>query len=217
MEYLVGVRIKSILSLCLSMMLLLIKALKSTKAFGIAQPTRGIGAFKTTKLQAIPLTSTCSGSCLWISDNAGIEIQDIASAVSDSALAATASSSDAAFSDQIDFFGDPTIRTLFIVFGGVVVLLAALSALSKQVDAAIGNVVDDFEFVLSNNPEFRSNWEEIEAQLKVYDNEVDKVAMRKQKLFEFMEEMEQTEPELMKKISAKMDTRSNNDTNKMYK
>ena len=137
--------------------------------------------------------------------------------MSDSALAATASSSDAAFSDQIDFFGDPTIRTLFIVFGGVVVLLAALSALSKQVDAAIGNVVDDFEFVLSNNPEFRSNWEEIEAQLKVYDNEVDKVAMRKQKLFEFMEEMEQTEPELMKKISAKMDTRSNNDTNKMYK
>ena len=127
-------------------------------------------------------------------------------------VAATATDASATFIDQIDYFGDPTIRTLFIVFGGVVLLLTAISALSRQVDAAIENVIVDFENVLKSStapPEFQSKWKAIELQLKEYDNEVDKAEKRKQKLFKIMEEMEQTEPELMKRVSSKMDALNN--------
>ena len=105
------------------------------------------------------------------------------------------------------------MRTLFLVFGGVVLLLVAFSALSRQMDAAIENVIVDFESVLKSAPEFQSKWKDIEPQLKEYDNEIDKAEKRKQKLFQIMEEMEQKEPELMKRVSAKMDALNNNNNN----
>ena len=116
----------------------------------------------------------------------------------------------AAFTDQVDLFGDPTIRTLFLVFGGVVVVLAGLAVLSQKVDAAIESVVEDFENVLRSDPDLRSKWvNDIEPQLKVYDNEVEKALLRKQKLFQIMEEMQETEPTLMKQINAKMEALNN--------
>jgi hypothetical protein len=65
----------------------------------------------------------------------------------DTAIAAASDASEV-FTNQIDWFGDPTVRTFFLVFGGVVVVLAGLSVLSKKVDDAIENVVGEFEGVL---------------------------------------------------------------------
>jgi len=174
------------------------------------------------QLQAFSFYSTASGSSLVISDEINAASEQAAAVVTatittttdaaETAIAATAayaSSTDApaveAFTDQIDLFGDPTIRSLLLVAGGIVVLLAGLSVLSKKVDDAIENVVGDFETVLRTSPEFRSKWmNEIEPQLEVYDREVDRDLKRKQKLFEIMEEMQQKEPALMEKINTKM-------------
>ncbi len=124
--------------------------------------------------------------------------------------AAIAAASDAseAFTDQIDYFGDPTIRTLFIVFGGVILVLLGLSVLSQKVDSAIEGVVVDFESVLKSSPEFKTKWQEIKLQLEPFENETnDEEALlkRKQKLFEIMEGLYETEPALMKKINSKME------------
>jgi len=62
-------------------------------------------------------------------------------------------------------FDDPLIRTMFGVFGGVIVLLIALSSLSNNVDSVITNVAIDFEYVLKNNGEFRSTYKKIEKEL----------------------------------------------------
>lgn len=134
----------------------------------------------------------------------------ISDEMASSAESAIASASDAseAFTDQIDYFGDPMIRTLFIVFGGVVLVLSGLSVLSQKVDSAIEGVVVDFESVLKSNPEFKTTWQEIKLQLEPFENDTnDEEALlkRKQKLFEIMEGMYETEPALMKKINSKME------------
>jgi len=128
------------------------------------------------------------------------------------AAVAAASESSSSFTDSIDFVGDPTIRTLFLVFGGVVAVLAGLSVLSQKFDAAIENVVDDFESTLRTNPEFRSKWREIELQLRSYDDDDDNDdgVKRKQKLFDIMEELQEKEPALMKRINAKIESQKTN-------
>jgi hypothetical protein len=141
-----------------------------------------------------------------ISDELGVGelLSDGTGATTTDTAIAAASDASEVFTDQIDLFGDPTVRTLFLVFGGVVVVLAGLSVLSKKVDDAIENVVGEFEVVLRSSPEFKSKWEEIEPQLKQYDQEVDKALKRNQKLFEIMEEMQAKEPALMERINTKM-------------
>eukprot|EP00531_Pseudo-nitzschia_arenysensis_P013518 CAMPEP_0116123546 /NCGR_PEP_ID=MMETSP0329-20121206/4806_1 /TAXON_ID=697910 /ORGANISM="Pseudo-nitzschia arenysensis, Strain B593" /LENGTH=185 /DNA_ID=CAMNT_0003617469 /DNA_START=136 /DNA_END=696 /DNA_ORIENTATION=+ len=131
--------------------------------------------------------------------------------------AAIAAASDTAevFTDQIDYFGDPMVRTLFFVFGGVVVLLAGFSVLSQKVDDAIESVIVDFESVLRTDPEFRSKWQDIAPQLEQYEADGseafdgEKELKRKQKLFEIMEEMQEKEPELMQRINRKMEALKN--------
>ena len=126
---------------------------------------------------------------------------------SEAAIAAASDASEA-FTDQIDYFGDPMIRNLFIVFGGVILVLSGLSVLSQKVDSAIEGVVVDFESVLKSNPEFKTKWQEIQLQLEPFESETnDEEASlkRKQKLFEIMESLYETEPTLMKKINSKME------------
>lgn len=126
---------------------------------------------------------------------------------SEAAIAAASDASEA-FTDQIDYFGDPMIRNLFIVFGGVILVLSGLSVLSQKVDSAIEGVVVDFESVLKSNPEFRTKWQEIQLQLEPFESETnDEEASlkRKQKLFEIMEGLYETEPALMKKVNSKME------------
>ncbi len=134
-------------------------------------------------------------------------ISDEMASAAESAIASASDASEA-FTDQIDYFGDPMIRTLFIVFGGVVLVLSGLSVLSQKVDSAIEGVVVDFESVLKSNPEFKTTWQEIKLQLEPFENDTnDEEALlkRKQKLFEIMEGMYETEPALMKKINSKME------------
>ena len=191
------------------LLLITLTTTTTTHAFGIVRPTREgtrIAGVKT-QLQAF---SFQTASSFVISDEIGVGelLSDGtgATATTTATETAIAAASDASevFTDQIDLFGDPTVRTLFLVFGGVVVVLAGLSVLSKKVDDAILSVVGDFEVVLRTSPEFKSKWAEIEPQLKQYDQEVDKAIKRKQKLFEIMEEMQAKEPALMERINTKM-------------
>ena len=113
--------------------------------------------------------------------------------------------------NQIDFFGDSTVQTLFLVFGGVVGVLLGLSFLSSKFDESIANVVDDFEAVLSTDPQFRTKWEEIQPRLEGLDDDyeyVDKGLKRQQTLLVIMEELQEKEPALMNKINAKMGARN---------
>eukprot|EP00536_Pseudo-nitzschia_multiseries_P018018 jgi/Psemu1/53729/gm1.53729_g len=113
---------------------------------------------------------------------------------------ATFVATDTAFTDKINYFGDPMVRTIVLLFGVVFLLLAGLTVLSKKMDAAIENVLVDFEEVMTSSPEFRDQWEEIELQLKFYDDEVETSQLRKQKMFEIMEELEEKEPMFMKRF-----------------
>jgi len=159
----------------------------------------------TTQLDAFSIHSFGS---LLISDDQAVGGTITAPPAVDATIAAATSdaSSEAAFTDQIDLFGDPTIQTIVLVFGGVVVLLAGLSVLSQKVDAAIESVIVDFETVLRTTPEFQSKWEEIELQVEEYCNNTvgDRDMKRKQKLVEIMEDLQEKEPALMGKISARM-------------
>ena len=134
-------------------------------------------------------------------------ISDEMTSSSESAIAAASDASEA-FTDQIDYFGDPMVQTLLVVFGGVILVLSGLSVLSQKVDSAIEGVVVDFESVLKNSPEFKTEWQEIKLQLEPFENATDDeeaLLKRKQKLFEIMEGMYETEPALMKKINSKME------------
>lgn len=184
-----------------AIVLLLINA-ATTHAFQILRPTgaiiRTVGG-RHTHLGAVSLQS--SGS-FWISDE-----MDLATAAAPAEGAISAS----AFSDQIDYFGDPTVRILFLVFAGVVLLLSGLSIVSQKVDDAIESVIVDFESVLKTDPEFRSTWQDVQVQLEAYDAaESDEMLLkRKQKLFAIMEELQETEPALMSRINSKMEALKN--------
>lgn len=192
------------MAVTISAILLLITTTTTTHAFRIVRPTREGARIVGIKTQLEAFSFHSAGS-LVISDEIGVwELSDGTGATATETAIAAASDASEVVTDQINLFGDPTIRTLFLVFGGFVVVLAGLSVLSKKVDDAIEKVVGDFESVLRTSPEFRSKWEEIEPQLKEYDNEVDKALKRKQKLFEIMEEMQVKEPTLMERINTKM-------------
>ena len=190
----------------------------STHAFGpIAGCTRIKKKTTTTTtssqlgvLAGSPLSFRSAGSLVVIGIGGGnSNIADAAAATTSTTTANTN-----AFTDQIDYLGDPTVQAIVLIFGGVILVLGGLAVLSQKMDAAIENVLVDFETVMTStnnntnsnndNKEFQRKWREIESQLAIYDNEVEKSRLRKQKLFEIMEELERTEPELMKRVSAKM-------------
>lgn len=156
-----------------------------------------------------------AGSLLVSEDLVGGQASDAIIATPTESAIAAASDTAEAFTDQIDYFGDPMIRTLFLVFGGVVLLLAGLSVLSQKVDSAIESVIVDFESVLRTDPEFRTKWLDIAPQLEQYETNANELVdteselKRKQKLFEIMEEMQEKEPGLMKRINSKMETLRN--------
>jgi hypothetical protein len=113
---------------------------------------------------------------------------------------------------NIVLFDDPLIRSIFIAFGGVIILLSVLSVLSKNVDAVIQNVADvadDYVRVLKSNPEFEVTWNDIQKQLiDLSDNSSSDDNYKRAKtakIIEIMEEMEKSEPELMNQISIKME------------
>lgn len=104
---------------------------------------------------------------------------------------------DEAFTDQIDFFGDPMIRTMFGVFGVAIILLMGASLVMNKMDSAIENVLSDFESVMSSN--FAARWIELEEELEGLDK-----AAKSERLIKIMEEMERDEPKLMAKVNAAM-------------
>ena len=192
-----------------------------TNAFQIIQPAIRT-VYGKTRLQAF--SSFHSTGSFWVTSDDTIGVAgDVTAAAAAAAVTPTepaiaiaaASDTAEAFTDQIDFLGDPTIRTLFLVFGGFLLVLAGLSVLSQTVDSAIEGVIVDFESVLKTDPEFRSRWKDIQSQLEEYDdgmlladddeNKTAVLLKRKQKLFEIMEELQETEPALMKRINSKME------------
>lgn len=187
--------------------LVVLMSTTTTHAFGIVRQATRISCSSPTRLEAFSFPSV--GGFL-LSDEIGDAMESTADALStatDSAMAAAAAASVSepeAFTDQIDFFGDPTVQNLFFAFGGFVLVLAGLSIVSQKVDDAIENVIVDFESVLKTNPEFRSEWQGIQAQLEEFDASADGELQRKQKLFEIMEELQAKDPALMAKINAKM-------------
>jgi len=179
----------------------------------IHSPIQDLGHSSPTDLRAVSFRTVAS---LLISDN-NIDDTIVERAVATGdpqALIATpeaALDAQQAFTDQIDFFGDSTVQTLFLVFGGVVGVLLGLSFLSSKFDESIANVVDDFEAVLSTDPQFRTKWEEIQPRLEGLDDDyeyVDKGLKRQQTLLVIMEELQEKEPALMNKINAKMGARN---------
>eukprot|EP00532_Pseudo-nitzschia_australis_P016588 CAMPEP_0168257374 /NCGR_PEP_ID=MMETSP0141_2-20121125/6474_1 /TAXON_ID=44445 /ORGANISM="Pseudo-nitzschia australis, Strain 10249 10 AB" /LENGTH=192 /DNA_ID=CAMNT_0008194377 /DNA_START=152 /DNA_END=730 /DNA_ORIENTATION=- len=169
----------------------------NTRAFApIAGCTRTIATTTTTQLGAGPVAAAAAAAA---ATTATATAMDAAPSTADTA---------AAFADRIDGFGDPTVRTIVLVFAGVVLVLGGLAVLSQKMDAAIETVLVEFETVLSDpsttDKGIREAWQTIEPQLRAFDNEVEKSRMRKQKLFAIMEELERTEPALMKRVSAEM-------------
>jgi hypothetical protein len=101
------------------------------------------------------------------------------------------------FQDDIDLFGDPTIRALVIGFGVLVILATLAKFFLNQMDSAIEKVLVDFESTMKKK--YESRWNTIEANL-------DGLAEpeRSQRLFEIMEGLEQSEPAFMEKVKREM-------------
>ena len=102
-----------------------------------------------------------------------------------------------AFTDEIDFLGDSTVQLLFAGFGVLVILFLVAKFFLNQMDAAIENVLVDFENTMKTK--YESRWVSIEAKLEGLDE-----PERSQKLFEIMEGLQQTEPVFMEKVSRDM-------------
>ena len=101
------------------------------------------------------------------------------------------------FTDEIDVFGDPTVRALTIGFGVLVILATAAKFFLNQMDSAIEKVLLDFESTMKRN--YASRWVSIEAKLDGLEE-----PMRSQKLFEIMEGLEQDEPAFMEMVKGDM-------------
>lgn len=104
--------------------------------------------------------------------------------------------SDAAFTDSINYF-DGTIGTMGIAFIIVIAILAGFKALTGQMDQAIEKVLVDFETVMKRY--YPQQWQEIENELEGMTADE-----RSVKLFETMEQMQETQPEMMAKVREKM-------------
>ena len=102
-----------------------------------------------------------------------------------------------AFQDDIDLFGDPTVRALSIGFGVFVILATLAKFFLNQMDSAIEKVLLDFESTMKTKYEDR--WATIEANLDGLTE-----PERSQRLFEMMERLEQSEPVFMEKVKREM-------------
>ena len=102
-----------------------------------------------------------------------------------------------AFSDNVDVFGDSTIQLLFIGFGVLVILALAAKFFLNQMDSAIEKVLIDFESTMKEK--YASRWVSIEAKIDGL-NEPE----RSQKLFQIMENLQQTEPFFMEEVNKEM-------------
>ena len=132
------------------------------------------------------------------------DLSEIISFHSSSLLATAAADSEEtpvdlsdAFTDQVDLWGDPTIRLLLGGFTIVVIVLFVMKQIVSQMDAAIEGVLGDFESTLKQN--HPAKWASIEKQLLALTEEA-----RAQKLFQIMQELEQTEPQFMKQVQQQM-------------
>jgi hypothetical protein len=109
---------------------------------------------------------------------------------------AAAAASAAAFSDSIVTF-DGTIQTMVIVFGVVVLVLAGMKAYAGQMDAAIEEVLVDFEATLKRS--YPQRWQDMEEQLTGLGGDE-----RDIELLRIMEELQQKEPAFMTQLTKKM-------------
>jgi hypothetical protein len=120
------------------------------------------------------------------------DVDVVAGVDMDQAAAASA----AAFSDSIVTF-DGTIQTMVIVFGVVVLILAGMKAYSGQMDAAIEEVLVDFEATLKRS--YPQRWQVVEEKLQGLGGDE-----RDIELLRIMEELQQKEPAFMTQLTKKM-------------
>lgn len=103
---------------------------------------------------------------------------------------------DQAFTDTVSFTDGP-IKTMGIVFGVVVLVLVGLKVLGGQMDAAIEQVLVDFEATLKRF--YPQRWEVMEEELGDLVGDA-----RDIKLLQMMEQLQDDEPEFMAKLKEKM-------------
>ena len=115
------------------------------------------------------------------------------------AEADTAVPFDNAFQDEINFMDGP-VKIALTVFGVVILLLAALSALSSKVDDAILQTIRDFETTMKEY--YPGRWKQIEDKIQSQGLTGDE---RDIKLLQIMEEIQEKEPAVMTQTKQKMD------------
>lgn len=100
-----------------------------------------------------------------------------------------------AFTDEIIWnpIQEPTLRTMFAVFGVVIIGLVVANILFRQMDSAIEKVLLEFEQSLRSK--YPSRWYEVEAELEGLNG-----TERSQKLLEVMERMQAKDPGFMNKL-----------------
>lgn len=146
-----------------------------------------------------PAASTLSQSIL-INLDTVIDITDTSASISTPAIevttAATSAGIEEAFTDEIVFF-DPTIQILAITSLVLILLAAAAKFFLNQMDAAIENVLVDFERTLKTK--YASRWVSIENKLEgLVEPE------RAQVLFQIMEDLQEREPDFMAQVNRDM-------------
>ena len=103
---------------------------------------------------------------------------------------------DQAFSDSIVTFDGP-IKTMVIGFGVVVLVLAGLKALTGSMDAAIEQVLVDFEATLKRF--YPQRWEAMAKKLEGLVGDE-----RQVKLLSMMDELQEKEPAFMTTLNEKI-------------
>jgi hypothetical protein len=98
---------------------------------------------------------------------------------------------------------DPMLRNIVGVFGIVVLILVAVNALTAKMDAAIENVLVDFEKAM--RAFYPSRWYELEEEAGLKD--LDKIE-RSVKLIAIMDRLSREESDFMAKLNEKMVQRS---------
>ena len=98
---------------------------------------------------------------------------------------------------------DPMLRNIVAVFGIVVLILAAVNALTAKMDSAIENVLVDFEKAM--RAFYPSRWYELEEEAGLKD--LDQIE-RSVKLIAIMDRLEKEDSVFMAKLNKKMAQRS---------
>ena len=104
-----------------------------------------------------------------------------------------------AFTDQVDLFDTP-VQILLVVFGVVVLLLTAVSVVSRKVDTAILQTLHEFETALRTY--FPARWKQIQGKLQG----LPPGDARNAALLQLMEELQDAEPAFMAQVREKMDS-----------